>query len=332
MNQMSGGVIIVSLDRRCNNRCRFCSQADLDPERPRSDVTAQLEQAYAAGCRRVDFVGGEPTIHDELPDAIGLARRLGFERIGLQTNGRRMAYRSYTDMLATAGLTHVDVSLHGPTASVHEFHTTVEGSFQQTVTGVGRARAAGLGTAITSVVTRSNVHLLSALAGVIAALDVRQWRVMLAQHVGRVAEDARRIVPRWTTAARYLTGAHRLASASACRMAVVGLPPCIAPTLPRLVDLDLPVQLSIGCRGCAIREICPGVDPGYLALYGDSELRPFSRELERSNRSERSSFGPFDAHGATAIADSNDPNDSNDLESFVGRVGRPQIGVNSLVP
>jgi organic radical activating enzyme len=313
MIQMSEGAIIVSLDRRCNNRCRFCSQADLGAERPHSDVTAQIEQARAAGCRRVDFAGGEPTIHDELQEAVGLARHLGFERIGLQTNGRRLAYRSYTELLVNAGLTHVDVSLHGPTAAVHEFHTTVEGSFQQTVTGVRRARAAGLDAAITSVVTRSNVHLMPALAGVVAALDVRQWRLILAQHVGRVVEDAQRIVPRWTTAARYLTDAHRLASASACRMVVTGLPPCLAPTLPRQVDPDLPVQLSMRCRGCAARASCPGVGPGYLALYGDRELRPFTHDRNDST-------------------DPNASNDSHESDAFAGRVGRPQIGVNSPVP
>src|SRR6185295_9806851 len=105
----------------------------------------------------------------------------------------------YTDMLATAGLTHLDVSLHGGTAAVHEYHTSVPGSFQQTVSGVRRARIAGLAVAISSVVTRSNVHTMPALAGVIAALDVKDWRVMLAQHVGRVVDDARRILPRWTT-------------------------------------------------------------------------------------------------------------------------------------
>jgi len=300
---MSESAIIVSLDRRCNNRCRFCSQADLALERPAPDVAGQLEQAYAAGCRRVDFVGGEPTIHDELQEAIGLARRIGFERIGLQTNGRRLAYRSYTELLVTAGLTHVDVSLHGPTAPVHEFHTTVEGSFQQTVAGVRRARAAGLETAITTVVTRSNVHLMSTLAGVVTALGVTQWRVAIAQHVGRVVDDARRIVPRWTAAARFLAEAHRVASANACRMRVVGLPPCIVPTLPRWVDPDLPVQLSMRCGGCALRETCPGVDPGYLAMYGAAELQPFSIATP--------------ARALDAASDAR--------ASLVGRAGRPAV-------
>src|ERR1041384_347929 len=101
---MSEGAIIVALDRRCNNHCRFCSQSDLAPERAVADVAARIEQGYAGGARRVDFVGGEPTLHDELPEWIALARRVGFERIGLQTNGRRLAYRSYTEVLATAGV------------------------------------------------------------------------------------------------------------------------------------------------------------------------------------------------------------------------------------
>src|SRR4029077_2303905 len=100
------------------------------------------------------------------------------------TNGRRFAYPAYTAQLAAAGLTHVDVSLHGSTAVVHEFHTTIPGSFQQTTSGVRRSLAAGLGTAVTTVVTRSNVHDMAALAALVAALHVHDWRIILAQSVG----------------------------------------------------------------------------------------------------------------------------------------------------
>src|SRR5882672_12136033 len=84
--------IIISVDHRCNNHCNFCSQGDLPAGPPPSDITARLERACASGYRQVEFVGGEPTLHDELTDWIGAAQRLGFDRIGVQTNGRRLAY------------------------------------------------------------------------------------------------------------------------------------------------------------------------------------------------------------------------------------------------
>ena len=291
---------MVPVGHRCNNGCRFCSQADLPVGETPTDIAARLAQAYASGARRVEFAGGEPTLHDGLNDWVAGARRLGFECIGVQTNGRRLAYPAYTAQLAAAGLTHVDISLHGANAEIHEFHTTVPESFRQTIAGIRRSLAAALGTAVTTAVTRSNVHGMTAVATVLATLGVRHWRVILTQSVGRAATDARRLLPRWETTAHHLIEAERVAAAASCRMVVGGLPPCIAPVLSRWVDRDLPSAFAAPCAGCGFREACPGIDPGYLASYGDTELRPFS--------------------GATALS-----GDEPGAEAwpFVGRVGRP---------
>ncbi len=295
------GALTIAVDFRCNNRCRFCSQAGLPPGDTPPDIAARLERGYASGARSVDFVGGEPTLHDELPEWIAAARRAGFDRVGLQTNGRRLAYRAFASALAAAGLTHVDVSLHGPDAAVHEFHTTVPGSFAQTISGLRRAREAGVNTAVTTVLTRSNVHRVAALADVVTALGVEHWRVILAQSVGRAAEDIRRTLPRWHTAARHLADAHRAAAAKSCRLVVGGLPPCLEPALPRWSDPGLPARFAPPCDGgCALRPTCPGLDPGYLALYGDGELQPVTGTTGGREAAE----GP---------------------SSFVGGVGRPEL-------
>ena len=292
--------IIVPVGHRCNNRCRFCSQADLPVQETPTDVLPRLERAYASGARRVEFAGGEPTLHDELSAWVAGARRLGFECVGVQTNGRRLAYQAYTAQLVAAGLTHVDISLHGATADAHEFHTTVPDSFRQTISGVRRSLAAPLSTAVTTAVTRSNVHEMTALATVLAALGIRHWRVILTQSVGRAATDPARLLPRWETTAQYLTAAQRIATTASCQMLVGGLPPCIEPALPRWVDRDLPSAFAAPCADCGFREACPGIDPGYLALYGDSELRPFTEATTLTGDEPVKEAWPF-----------------------VGRVGRP---------
>jgi len=96
---------IISFDHACNNRCRFCSQADLPSPASAPDFRERLEAARAAGHGAVDVIGGEPTLHESLPLWIAAAKRLGFERIGLQTNGRRLAYGGYARALAADGLT-----------------------------------------------------------------------------------------------------------------------------------------------------------------------------------------------------------------------------------
>jgi MoaA/NifB/PqqE/SkfB family radical SAM enzyme len=68
------------LTNRCNCRCSFCQ---IWQETPKSDAKAadvlkNLTEARKAGCRFVDFTGGEPLLHQELPLFLSEAKKLGF--------------------------------------------------------------------------------------------------------------------------------------------------------------------------------------------------------------------------------------------------------------
>src|SRR5262245_14709106 len=66
----------------------------------------------------VAFVGGEPTIWDELPAWIRAAGERDPASILVQTNGRRLAYRAFACVLREASpRLALDVSLHGSTAA-----------------------------------------------------------------------------------------------------------------------------------------------------------------------------------------------------------------------
>ena len=84
---------VIPMVSVCNNHCRFCNLNESGEGARISSVeqdwrTALLESRE--GRRRgVVFVGAEPTLSEELPEAIGTARELGFDSIGVQTNGRR---------------------------------------------------------------------------------------------------------------------------------------------------------------------------------------------------------------------------------------------------
>ncbi len=67
------------LTNRCNSRCVFCSiwkeQPKVDAAIP--DVLGNLSGAREAGCRFVDFTGGEPLLHPDLDVFLKEAKRLG---------------------------------------------------------------------------------------------------------------------------------------------------------------------------------------------------------------------------------------------------------------
>lgn len=124
----------------CNNNCIFCIEEDRETRfrvlanQTPMDVRRMLEAGSRA--RQAMFVSGEPTLNARLPEYVTMARDLGFASVGLITNGRRLAYRSYARTLLEAGLDHVLVSIHGPDAQTHDALTRTNGSYSQTLAGI----------------------------------------------------------------------------------------------------------------------------------------------------------------------------------------------------
>ncbi|HUI91990.1 MAG TPA: radical SAM protein [Chitinivibrionales bacterium] len=68
------------ITNRCNAACAFCSIWKDKPkvDAVRGDVAANLAAARQAGCSFVDFTGGEPLLHSDLPVFLREAKRIGF--------------------------------------------------------------------------------------------------------------------------------------------------------------------------------------------------------------------------------------------------------------
>lgn len=68
------------ITNRCNARCQFC---DIWKNKPKIDaqtdhVIANLSDAKKLGCKFVDFTGGEPLLHEDLPIYLKKAKKHGF--------------------------------------------------------------------------------------------------------------------------------------------------------------------------------------------------------------------------------------------------------------
>ena len=198
-----------------------------------AQVAATLDELAAAGFpggKRLAFVGGEPTRSPSLPAAVEAARQRGFEVV-VQTNARDLAQGDLARQLRDLGVSSLDVSLHGPAAAVHDYHTNTPGSFRQTVAGVRQARAAGLPVALTCVVTRSNFRHLEELVQVAARLGAVALQLSVVEMEGRAVNHAAALVPAREMVRPNLLRALRLANRH--RLAVVSGKHATNPTARR---------------------------------------------------------------------------------------------------
>ncbi len=114
----------INPGRLCNNKCVFCmSGEDRDDHNPWASfdrVARELEYHYLQGARSVGFLGGEPTAYPYIIDSISHAKKLGYQRIALCTNGMRLAQTGFFEEALRAGLTRSTVSLHSHIPEIEE--------------------------------------------------------------------------------------------------------------------------------------------------------------------------------------------------------------------
>jgi len=116
--------VLLEVTARCNLACPFCFAAvpNIAPDPSLEVIEGWYRTLLAAGGPfNIQLSGGEPTLRDDLPEIIAMARSLGFSFVQLNTNGLRLAEDvNYFRRLKRAGLDCVFLQFDGVTAAVYE--------------------------------------------------------------------------------------------------------------------------------------------------------------------------------------------------------------------
>ena len=232
----------MSIGAVCNNNCIFCMEEDrearevnngaMTPER----VRWILEEHR--GAEEVCFTSGEPTTRPELPDFVGWAKGLGYGRISVMTNGRRLSHMPYAVALAKSGMNRFYVSIHGHTKKLHEGLTRTPDSFEQTVAGldaITKLKRFGVELHTSTVVTDRNLPHLLGIYRFLRSHGVDQVVFNVMQANGRANTFFEQIFPSYTEiAAAFRVFAGQTAEAGEPRpMAfLVDIPMCTTEGVP----------------------------------------------------------------------------------------------------
>ncbi len=185
--------VIVNITYRCNNHCRFCAVGNrIQEDLPLDEIKARLLEHRAAGVELLDLDGGEPTLVPRLPELIRWARKQGFQRVNVTTNGRTLANAGTAKRLADAGLTDLLISLHGADAASHDDLTQTPGSFEQTTRGIRNAVLEcgdRLDLGINTTIAQGNAAQLEETAALIHRLGVRRLNLQFLTPFGRAHRD-----------------------------------------------------------------------------------------------------------------------------------------------
>ena len=118
--------MLVDVTNRCDQSCAVCF-ASATPDKRQEPDLSEIEAKYNELIRmsetrkfNIQLSGGEPTIRDDLPEIIKLAKTKGFEYLQINTNGKRIgADENYAQILKQAGADAVFMQFDGMTDAVY---------------------------------------------------------------------------------------------------------------------------------------------------------------------------------------------------------------------
>lgn len=121
--------VLIDITDRCNQHCPYCfakSEQDIgtESEPTLEELGGKFDLLLELGEERpfnIQLSGGEPTVRDDLPRIIEMARGKGFEYIQINTNGRRLALEEgYAELLKEAGASVVFLQFDGTRDDIYE--------------------------------------------------------------------------------------------------------------------------------------------------------------------------------------------------------------------
>ena len=283
----------------CNNRCRFChaQEGSRGAELSTAEVLRRVTLAASRGCDGVVLSGGDPTLRRDLLGLAAAIRDRGLA-LGLVTNARRLAYRSFTERLLGLGLRYALVSLHAADAAVHDALVRVPGAFEQTLAGLRNLNGRLDLLVVNCVIVRDNLAQLRPLVELVAGLGHARLKLSLVEPKGEARRDFDALAPDLGTAGRAVLGALARAEEFGLGIGYDGFPACVPGAFGQYdehlqthgirwineafedrlfpVDRGERVHPAEPCDRCTMRTRCPGLYAAWAAARGGRELTPFS--------------------------------------------------------
>ncbi len=171
----------------CNLSCSHCY---INPDQhgsrtlPRETIEKWLELFVSAGKKsNVIFLGGEPTLHPDLPAVVARAKALGYF-VTVDSNG--YLFHDFLAKTSPDVLDYLSFSLDGPDSEIND-PLRGSGVFATCVKNLKLAVAKGFRVSVIYTVSSRNIADLERMVGLLAELGVKKFFIQVIGLRGRSA-------------------------------------------------------------------------------------------------------------------------------------------------
>ena len=194
LNKTLRYVLHLELTTGCNLRCLHCyNESEISKLHNNNKVSMDdwkrtITEAYQIGCRRIQFIGGEPFLKRELLyELIQFARDIGYSSLEVSTNGTLIT-RKDLKFLKDYGV-GLAYSFYSHKFQVHDLITNGKGSWKKTLAVVNKSLGIGLALRINIVVMKQNEKDTIKTAEFLRSFGVEHIKIDSVQAAGRGCSD-----------------------------------------------------------------------------------------------------------------------------------------------
>lgn len=275
----------INIGTPCNNDCEFCfiSQiANYFPSkknktfRPLASVKKDLRKMIKK-TKYIVLTGGEPTIREDLTEIIEYANSIGFEKIKIESNGRRFSNPKYCDDICSlTDNLKFNITILGASSKIHDKITNRKGSFEETIKGIRNLIKGGREVKTNTPVINSNYKELADLTNFLIKLKIMEFSfcltILLEKRFSFLIPHIKNVLP-------YLSKSSLICKQHRAKLLVGGFPFCLVSNLnfyychnnAEFVNRDfffpsdkfhvnnqiLFNQTKKECSDCLLHRICP---------------------------------------------------------------------------
>jgi MoaA/NifB/PqqE/SkfB family radical SAM enzyme len=280
--------IVISIWFGCNNNCAICMLADMKRELPPLDFNGFrriIGQVVREGkFKNLILSGAEVTTREDVDKFAQFARSLGyFDKIQIQTNGRRLRDRAYLERLINAGINEFFVSVHG----LEEAHDEISGSagaFKETMHGLENLENLDVNVISNTVLTKRNYHDVPHLLTLLSRKRISE--IHLWNYFPMERNDRKDFIVSMQDVNKLFSELLQALAPAEKAVVLKSFPECLSVREPGFLDSFFPVTVlpdsfwrefsKCGFGSCVYRdsgrcksESCWGLSTAYVQKYGD---------------------------------------------------------------
>jgi len=178
----------IELTNKCNLTCSHC-YANSGPHVIENGTLNELQliqlisDLSILGCKSIQFIGGEPTIHRSLPILLEKCHELKIPRIEVYSNLFSVPDALWQVLELTQ--TKLATSVYGSASAVHDRMTNRSGSFEKTISNIEEAARRKIELRVAMIVDEKNQDDIQTTRQLISSIGIQNFAVDRVRGIGR---------------------------------------------------------------------------------------------------------------------------------------------------